>query len=534
MRFVLKSPKIPTSQEELKELLLANRSITDADAFLNPQHPNSLSPEAVGIDASEMEKAIRRIKKAISKKEKIVVFGDYDADGICASAVLWQTLVNAGADAIPFIPDRITHGYGLSTKAIQTIIESEKPALIVTVDNGIVAHEAAEFTKKQGIDLIISDHHQPEEKLPTAFAIVHTTQLCGATVAWMIARELDEKSAEKQLDLCAIATIADQVRLVGPNRSFAYHGLKALAETERPGLLSLFESSAIDKKTINTGTVGFQIGPRINAAGRIGDGISALRLLCTEKRSAADRIAKELTTLNTERQDMTVKAVEEAQKQVASQQDEYLLIAASPDYHEGVIGLVAGRLTEEFHKPSIVFATGEKSIKGSARSVYGINVVELIRSESANLTSVGGHPMAAGLGLLPDMFEEVKKNLFAVAKKMIDPVLLEESVSADCVLSHEMISLETIETISALAPFGSGNSQPRFLLQNIEIADVKSIGRESKHSKIFIKLSDGRVLEAVQWNVTPDQINLAGVNEIVARLKMIEWRGRKKVELVLS
>lgn len=533
MRLVLKSPKIPASQEELKELLLANRSITDVETFLNPPVPNSFSPEEAGIDAGEMKKAIKRIEKAITKKEKIVVFGDYDADGICASVVLWQTLVDAGADALPFIPDRIAHGYGLSTKAIETIVESEKPALIVTVDNGIVAHEAAEFAKEEGIDLIISDHHQPEETLPTAFAIVHTTQLCGTTVAWMIARELDKKSAEKKLDLCAIATIADQVRLVGPNRSFAYHGLKALAETERPGLLSLFQLSAIDKKSINTGTVGFQIAPIINAAGRIGDGVAALRLLCTEKRTAADRIAKELANLNTERQDMTVKAVEEAQKQVASQQDEYLLIVASASYHEGVIGLVAGRLTEEFHKPSIVFAIGENSIKGSARSVYGINVVELIRTESANLTSVGGHPMAAGLGLLPEMLELVKTNLYSAAKKMIDPTLLEESVSADCVLSHEMISLETIETIGELAPFGSGNSQPRFLLQNIEIADVRAIGREAKHSKIFIKLTDGRVLEALQWNIAPDQLSLEGVNEIVVRLKMSEWRGRKKVELVL-
>ncbi|PIY79988.1 MAG: single-stranded-DNA-specific exonuclease RecJ [Candidatus Pacebacteria bacterium CG_4_10_14_0_8_um_filter_42_14] len=534
MRFVLKSPKTPTSQEELRELLLVNRGITDVDLFLNPPSPSSFTSEQVGIDANEMKKAIKRIKKAIDTKEKIVVFGDYDADGICASAVLWQTLIDAGADALPFIPDRIAHGYGLSTKAIETIIESNKPALIVTVDNGIVAHEAADFSKKQGIDLIISDHHQPEEKLPTAFAIVHTTQLCGTTVAWMIARELDKNSAEKQLDLCAIATIADQVKLIGPNRSFAFHGLKSLAKTERPGLLSLFEASAIDIKAINTGTVGFQIAPRINAAGRIGDGIAALRLLCTEKRSAADRIARELTTLNTERQDMTVQAVEHAQSQVVLQQDEYLLIAASTDYHEGVIGLVAGRLTEEFHKPSIVFAIGENSIKGSARSIPGINIVELIRTEAENLTSVGGHPMAAGLALIPEMFELVKKNLFATAKKMIDSELLVESATADCVLAHEMISFETIETIGELAPFGSGNPQPIFLLQNIEIADVRAVGKEGKHSKIFIKLADGRVLEALQWNITPDQINLAGVNEMVVRLKMSEWRGKRRIELVLN
>ncbi|NCN82865.1 MAG: single-stranded-DNA-specific exonuclease RecJ [Candidatus Pacebacteria bacterium] len=537
MKWEVLSTTIPQNFSELEKILLENRDITDAQAFFDPPHPSELSLTAVGIDAAAMQLAVRRIRKAITAKEKVVVFGDYDADGICATTVLWQTLVAEGVQALPFLPNRLEHGYGLSVAALDDLCAEEKPALIITVDNGIVAHEAAQAAKERGIDLIITDHHMPEsglDNLPPALAIVHTTKLCGTTVAWFLARELAPEQAADQLDLCAIATVADQVPLTEFNRSFAYHGLVALRETTRPGLLALVAASTTEQAAITSSSIGFQIAPLINAAGRVGDGYTALRLLCTTKERAARALAQELTAVNTERKELTHGSVVEAELQVATQLDQSLIIVSSTEYHEGVIGLVAGRLSEQYHRPAIAIAIGEDQAKGSARSVRGINIVEIIREVREDLLSVGGHPLAAGFSLTTVNLELVTKRLLAVAQEKIDAHLLIETKRVECELPHDLVTLDTVDALTKFEPFGMRNNRPRFLLKNVTVLDIRSIGKAGKHCKLRVELETGEQLPVLWWNCgDTDQAELEAITELAVKLDVNEWRGKRSLQLVV-
>ena len=537
MQWEVLSSTIPQTIPDLSAVLLANRQIKDANIFFHPPTPESFSAEAVGIDAAALKLATKRIEQAIKGTEKIVVFGDYDADGICATTILWQALTKHKAEVVPFLPNRQEHGYGLSVKALDDLCKEAKPDLIITVDNGIVAHEAAQAALERGIDLIITDHHMPEsglDNLPPALAIVHTTKLCGTTVAWFLAKEIAPELAAEQLDLCAIATIADQVKLTEFNRSFAFHGLVALRESTRPGLLALIEASSVEQADITTGSVGFQLAPHINAAGRVGDGYTALRLLCTKKQAAAKRLARELALVNDERKDMTFDAVADAKLQVVEQLDLNVLIVASREYHEGVIGLIAGRLAEEYHRPAIAIAIGETQAKASARSIRGINIVEIIREVRADLLSVGGHPLAAGFSLAADKIALVTKHLLTVAKEKIDPELLVETKRVECALPHELATIDTAKALAMFEPFGMGNARPRFLLKNIAILDIRSIGKEGKHCKLLVKLETGQKLPVLWWNCGAiDQAELAKTTELAVKLNINEWRGKQSLQLVV-
>lgn len=537
MNWEILSSAIPQDFSELETILLKNRDITDKQLFFDPPHPSELAVAAVGIDTAGMHLAVQRIREAIAAKEKIVVFGDYDADGICATTVLWQTLSAEGANAIPFLPNRLEHGYGLSVAALDDLCAEEKPALIITVDNGIVAHEAAGAAQERSIDLIITDHHMPEsglDTLPPALAIVHTTKLCGTTVAWFLARELSPEGSLDQLDLCAIATVADQVPLTEFNRSFAFHGLAALRSTERPGLLALIAASRAELFNINSGSIGFQIAPLINAAGRVGDGYTALRLLCTSNESAAAALAEELAGVNAERKELTFDSVAEAELQVAAQLDQSLIIVSSTEYHEGIIGLVAGRLSEQYHRPAIAIAIGEEQAKGSARSVRGINIVEIIREVREDLLSVGGHPLAAGFSLTTDNLQLVTERLITVAQNKIDPSLLVKTKRVECELPHELATLETADAVKKFEPFGMRNSRPRFLLKNLRVLEVRSIGKEGKHRKLRIELETGEQIPVLWWNCgDASQDELAAITELAVKLDVNEWRGKRSLQLVV-
>ena len=537
MQWHVLSPDTPHTLSELFNILLHNRKIVAADIFFHPPNPNALSVAEVGIAVSAMQRAVGHITRAIKNKEKIVIFGDYDADGICATAVLWQVLAACKADVLPFLPNRQDHGYGLSVRALDDLCTETKPALIITVDNGIVAHAAAQSAQARGIDLIITDHHVPEsglDNLPPAVAIIHTTKLCGTTVAWFLARELAPELASDHLDLCAIATIADQVPLTECNRAFAFHGVPALRQTTRPGLLALIAASALIQTEITSGSVGFHIAPRINAAGRVGDGYTALRLLCTTKQAAATALAQELSTVNAERQTMTLTSFAEAQLQVVSQLEQSLLIVSSSEYHEGVIGLVAGRLAEQYHRPAIAIAIGESEAKGSARSIRGINIVEIIREVRGDLLSVGGHPLAAGFSLTTSNVELVTQRLLAVAQAKIDPQLLVKTKRVECELPHPLATLSTAQELTKFEPFGMGNMRPRFLLKNISILDVRTLGKSGKHCKLLIALETGTQVPVLWWNCGEiDQQELASRTELAVKLDSNEWHGKQSLQLVV-
>ena len=338
MQWVCKSQKIPQSQTELLEVLLANRRLLkkkEKDEFLSPRSPLKFTPKDVGIDEKQLARAVSLIQEAKQKKWKVIVFGDYDCDGICATTILWETLYEMGVHAMPFIPSRDKHGYGLSMAAIDDILEdpSQKPQLLITVDNGIVAHEPFKRLKKAGIKTILTDHHQPEKKLPPVDALVHTTQLCGTTVSWMLAQALNPKKAAEMLNLCAIATIADQVPLLNANRSFAVHGIEALKTTKRVGLQMLIQAANIDPKTIDAKAVNYLIAPRINAMGRIGDAMNALRLLCSKKLEKAMSYASKVQSTNIDRQSMTIEMIEFARQHKAEWEHEHIIIIESDSFH---------------------------------------------------------------------------------------------------------------------------------------------------------------------------------------------------------
>ncbi|MBI2431192.1 MAG: DHH family phosphoesterase, partial [Candidatus Levybacteria bacterium] len=380
------------------DLLLQNRGIKtkkEIEEFLHPKL-ESVTTKTVGVDQKQLKIAVKRIQKAIEDKEQIVVFGDYDVDGICGAAILWETLYALGASVIPYIPHRVDEGYGLSKTGISNIqSQMSNVKLIITVDNGIVANDAVEFAKREGIDVIITDHHVPGKKLPKAHAIVHTTKLCGTAVAYLLAQEF--KILEDHLGLVALATVADLVPLTGANRTLLTYGLNILQKTKRTGIMAICSEAGIDQRTIGTYEIGHVIAPRLNAMGRLEYAMDSLRLLCTKDQQRAKLLAEKLGSTNRERQELTLETVLHATSGIRNQESgirKKLLFISHESYQQGVIGLVAGKLVEEFYRPAIVVSKGEKVSKASARSVHGFNIIEFIRLASEHLVDVGGHPMA--------------------------------------------------------------------------------------------------------------------------------------------
>jgi single-stranded-DNA-specific exonuclease len=538
MQWQLLSSEVPQNIDDVRSILLKNRSIVDEDEFFAPTHPKDFTVAAVGINVEQMKKAVERIKTAHAQEQHVVIFGDYDADGICATAILWRALRAYGLVAEPFIPRRDTHGYGISKKALDEIVAKKKPDLIISVDNGIVAHEALAYAQEIGIDVIVTDHHQPEKVgndfvFPPAVAVVHTTKLCGSTVSWMLAREFSVDSALEDLDLAAIATIADQVVLKDFNRSFAMHGLKVLCSSRKTGIKALAELASVDLSQVNCRTVGYTLAPRINAMGRLAHGMDALRLLCTKSWETARKLARLLDTTNTDRQEMTMDQYDIAVQQVKLQMEESVLVVHSDQFHEGVIGLIAGRLVEQFGKPAIVLSVNEATAKGSARSIPSINIVELLRLVREDLLEVGGHPMAAGLGVVKDKIEVIKTKLFTLAKETVTAEMLVPKIQIDMELPNSMLNIQTAESLAAFDPFGSGNPEPLFAVNDMLITGVQTIGKEGKHLKLQLE-ADGQKLEALAWGKgdTAQSYSNGQVVSAAIMLSVNEWKNKKRLQVV--
>lgn len=546
MKWQILNSSTPHTQAELEEVLLSNRGITDAKTFFQPPHPSKLSLVEVGLDGTKMAAAIERIQQAIQRKEKIIVFGDYDADGICATAVMWLSLQHLGCQVMPFIPDRIRHGYGLSTKAIDDILAQGKPDLIVTVDNGIVAHPAVEKLNQAGVEVILTDHHSPEATLPAASHIVHTTQLCGATVAWMFGRELtkaimgETETPNELLDLCGIATIADQVPLKGANRAFAYWGIEALKTTPRPGIKAICQAADISQADLTTNGVHYGIAPRINAMGRLEHGMDALRILCTSNAERAQALAQSISLTNVKRQTLTTDLLDIALAQSKVWETEHLIIVDSPDFHEGVIGLIAGKLMETYYKPAIVIAVSEGKAKASARSIAGVNIVELIRLVKDDLLEVGGHPMAAGFGLLPEKIPVVRERLLALAKLQITVEALVPTLDLESILPLELVTEETVETLARFEPFGQGNPKPRWGLPPTRVVTAAPIGSQQQHLKLSVSqaedTSSKQALTCLAWNYFPgNEMPVVGtLIEVAGELESKTWRNKTSLQVVIK
>ncbi len=540
MRWNISSPNPPQDQSELLSLLLHNRGIEDQSEFFSPTSPLDFTFSHVGIEEAAVARAKERLQRAHAKKELIIIYGDYDADGVCATTVLWETLYSLGYNVKPFIPQRDKHGYGLSKKGVDEVLLKEKPAILISVDNGIVAHEQWQRLKDLGIYTILTDHHEPDENLPVADCIIHTTKLCGTTVAWMFAREFSREITKHMLDLCAIATVADQVQLVGANRSFAKYGIEQLNTTSRLGLQLLIQSSSLTLGEIDTYGINFGIAPRLNAMGRLESALDALRVLCTKNKEKAAELITKIQDTNHTRQDLTQVLLEKAMSRASEWKDEHIILIEDTDFHEGVIGLIAGKLMETFNKPTIVLSVGTLTAKGSARSLAGVHITNLLREfRGAYLLEVGGHPLAAGLKIETSKIEAFRKKLYARARELISLESLEPVLNLDCVLPPSLLTLETAKSVQMLAPFGNGNKEPVFAFEEMNLANAKLVGKELRHLKLSVEPSihhgKDALIDAMAFGKGKmiEMLTLGQTISLAGNLSINEWRGSQKLQIMV-
>ncbi len=478
----------PQISDDLKTQLLSNRQLkdqVDIDRFFHPK----IEDYQQKFDLANSEVAIKRIKQAIDDKETIIIYGDYDVDGLTASSIAYKSLTSLGAIAWPFIPHREKDGYGLSKSGLDAIrIAKPEAKLILTVDNGIVAVEQIEYAREIGFEVIVTDHHLPHEKLPNAVAIVHSTEMCGAGVIWCLMRKMVTPEVSQQLlELVAIGTIADQISLIGTSRPLVIEGLKQLNKTNSPGLKALIKSCKVELGNISSYEIGHILAPKLNAVGRLDTAMPALKLLCTENVNKAWEYAQELMVANTNRQEITTQAVSAAGQQIDPEGKVHVVF--SRDWIPGVIGLIAGRLTDEYQRPSIAIAIGEKTARGSARSVEGVNIVEHLRVVSEHLLEVGGHSGAAGFSLNSDNVEIFKRSLIEHFNKT-EIVFEERSLMIEAQLEAKQLNKATLKILSEFEPFGMDSPRPLLMTKGLEIQDVRAVGND-KHLKIKLSGIDG-------------------------------------------
>ncbi len=524
-------------QKDLIKNLLINRGIEsnrEIDEFLHPELAK-VTAKNVEINIAGLKKAVTRINQAIKGKQKIIIYGDYDVDGVCASAILWEILNDLGAQVLPFIPSRFEQGYGLSKEGIETLISENRVDLIITVDNGIVANNAVEFANSKGIDVIITDHHTPSKTLPNACSIVHTTKLCGAGVAYLLAQEFKVEQSE-HLELVALATVADLVPLTNANRTLLYFGLQSLRKTKRPGLLALFQSAGISAKDIGVYEIGHIIAPRLNAMGRMENATDSLRLICTTNKNRATDLARTLSNTNFQRQQATIESLSLAREKVNKKNLKKLIFVEDEKFQQGIVGLVAGRLVEEYYLPSIVISRGSRYSKASARSVKGFNITEFLRGAKDLLVDVGGHPMAAGFTVETEKLEALEEKLLIEIEKKLNVKDLEKSLRIDMQLFEDLITLKTYHDLQQLAPFGMGNPEPTFLTKNLIVENIRIIGNDGKHLKLQFKTQNSNLkIDGIYFKGAEKvKLNVGERVDIVYTLDKNVWNGNTNLQLKIK
>ncbi|EOA2897807.1 single-stranded-DNA-specific exonuclease RecJ [Enterococcus faecium] len=509
----------------------------DINRFLHPKEQELHDPYLM----HDMDKAISRIQEAVISGEKILVYGDYDADGITSAMVMKETLELLGAEVEVFLPNRFEHGYGPNRSVYQEKIE-KGIQLIITVDNGVAGNDAVAYAQQAGVDVIITDHHELPEKLPDAYAIVHPRHpagqypfpdLAGVGVAFKVASALLEEPPAEFLDLVAIGTIADLVSLTDENRILVSLGIDAIHHSERIGLQALFEESGIKMRDADETTIGFSIAPRLNAIGRMGDPRPAVSLLATFDEEEASIQAKKLNEINEERKAIVEQITEEALAMVNKENHIHLLV--NRGWHEGVLGIVAGKIMNETGKPTLVLTLKEDgSAKGSGRSVEALNLFEMLDQMRDLFTYFGGHHAAVGLTMPSENVTilQEKMNQYIVDRQI--DLTRGPELRIDEVLLPNEVTVERIDELKLLAPFGTDNPLPQFLFRQVQAANVKKIGANQQHLK-FVLSDESSQLDAVAFGFgTQEEELLNNLVDVVGKLSINEWNGRKKPQLMVS
>lgn len=538
--------------------LLASRGIKSADEikkYFNFDYDSDLSNP---FDIVGMEKAVKRVIQAKEKKEKIAIFGDYDADGVSASAVLYEAFASLNFDnnVICYIPDRQTEGYGLNVQAIK-YLHKKKVTLIITVDCGITNYQEVEKAKKLGIDIIITDHHHIPAQIPKAYAVINPNipnsgfkfkDLAGVGVAFKFAQALLEKvgNEEKEqikwaLDLTAIGTIADCVPLLGENRVLVKYGLLVLSKTKRKGLLEMFKVGRInisENEIPDAHKVAFQISPRINAAGRMDHASTAYQLLIEKDTVTARSLALEIEEKNKQRQKITSEIFKEAQILAdKSFKEKKFILAESPHWPVGVLGLVAGKIAEEYKKPTIILRRQEKELVGSLRSIPEVNIIENLEKCSELLIKFGGHPQAAGLSIKSENLKKFYEKMSSLVEAELAEKEIVVNLDIDLEIGIKDINWELMADLKKMEPFGVGNPEPVFLVRNMLINDLKIVGNGQKHWKFSLQDEAGspKIFNAIGFSLVKKFPNLKKNDkiDIVFNLLEDEWNGNHKIQLKL-
>ncbi|MGG0716355.1 single-stranded-DNA-specific exonuclease RecJ [Robertmurraya massiliosenegalensis] len=495
-----------------------------------------------------MDIAVSRIKDAIDNQEPILIFGDYDADGVTSTSVMMLTLQHLGANVQFYIPNRFTEGYGPNEKAFRHAAESGI-RLIITVDTGIAAIHEAQIAKEIGVDLIITDHHEPGPELPEALAIIHPKlenspypfhDLAGVGVAFKLSHALLGKVPEHLLQFAAIGTIADLVPLVGENRLIAKRGIEALKRTENHGLKALLKLAGADLSAINEETIGFLLGPRINAAGRLESADIAVDLLLTDDPYEAETIAEEIDTLNKERQALVTEMAEDAIREVEENypiEENSVIVVGKPGWNAGVIGIVASKLVDRFYRPAIVLSIDEEKglAKGSARSIVGFDLFQNLSTCRDLLPHFGGHPMAAGMTLKIEDVGELRSRLNQLAREMLTEEDFIPVTKLDSEIELKNVDLKSLEEMQMLAPFGMSNPKPKVLIKSSRIAQMKKIGADQTHLKLVLE-DQGSSLDGIGFGLGSllDEVSPYASLAVIGELAINEWNNIRKPQIFLQ
>ncbi len=504
--------------------------------------------------------AVKRVHRALVTKEKIVVYGDYDVDGITGTTILTDFLTNLGASVKPVVPNRFKHGYGLNTGLIDEL-SKERVKLLITVDCGITNAKEVDHATKLGIDTIVTDHHQPGSVIPRALAVIdpqllqkdtenteihHVEYLAGVGVAFYFLIALrkylrtigfwkngQEPNLKRYLDLVALGTIADQVPLSGVNRIISKYGLMELEKSHRPGIRALLKLCNLEGKKISVWDVGFLLAPRINAAGRMGLEHLALELLLSDDPERAKELASKLDILNQQRQREEEEILREALALIENSPDIWdqasSIVLAKDDWHRGIIGIVASRLVEKFGKPTILLSKNKEFLEGSARSVARFNIFKALNRCSSLLEKFGGHKMAAGLKIAPSSLEEFIEKFNEVAATTVPASGTRKELTIDAKLTLEDISEQTLDFIERLSPYGLGNPRPVFLLESFNTRNRRIM--KEKHLSLQIE-QNGKSMRAVGFNVVDDPAKLPDFFRFLAFYPVYNhWEGNTYIEL---
>lgn len=496
----------------------------------------------------DMDKAAARITRAVDNMEKIAVYGDYDADGVTSTAMLYSYLETRGADVIFYIPQREGEGYGMNIGAVEYLKE-QGVSLIVTVDNGISSVQEVARANELGIDVVVTDHHRPQEILPDAVAVVDAYRpddtspykhFSGVGIAFKLLMALEDGAGdvedllEAYSDLAAIGTIGDIVPLTGENRTLIRAGLERLSQSDRPGVQALLENAGVAGKALTSTNVAFTLVPRINATGRMGAPERAVRLLISGYEEEAEVLSEEICADNEERRRVEAEIAEAAFADIEAKgyMKDRVVVVDGENWHHGVIGIVASRVTERCGKPCMIISRGETEAKGSGRSIEGFSLFEAICACGDLLIKFGGHPMAAGITLKPENIEAFRKRINQYAAEHF-PQMPTQTVTLDCKLNPAALSVSMAQSLTQLEPFGNGNPQPVFGLFNMELSNVTPVGGEG-HLRLTLE-KNGAVITAMRFNTKPEELpyHIGDKIDLAVQLEAREFRGQPSLTVIV-